>query len=100
MSRLFLLLFYMLALAMPGSAFADVSTWIDPSAGKEEISSTPPVWYVKRVPGPRVRVFRGNKLIDDTAMPEEERKAIDPNRQERDKNGQPAPAANAVPDHQ
>ncbi len=43
--------------------------WRDPETGTTQFSGKPPSWYRSAERGPRVIVFDGGKVIDDTAIP-------------------------------
>lgn len=43
--------------------------WRDPETGTTQLSGKPPSWYRSAERGPRVIVFDGEKVIDDTAIP-------------------------------
>lgn len=49
---------------LPWAAAADMYTWKDPQTGRTRMSNSPPQWLREGLPGPRVEVMRGNKLID------------------------------------
>jgi hypothetical protein len=65
MSRLPSLLFVLLLL-MATSAGARMYQWKDPESNSVQFSGVPPAWYRSPEGGPRVRVFDGGKLVDDT----------------------------------
>jgi hypothetical protein len=52
--------------------------WVNPVSGRTQFSGKPPPWYRSDVGGPRVFVFEGGRLLDDTAIhvPEGERQAL------------------------
>lgn len=63
-----------LALAA-ATAIAQVYSWRDPPTGQSRISNVPPRWYSRgeQVRGPRVVATIGDKVIDDTSLPYEQR---------------------------
>jgi len=65
MSRLPSLLFVLLLLATT-SAGARMYQWHDPDSKSVQFSGVPPAWYRSSEGGPRVRVYDGGKLVDDT----------------------------------
>ena len=52
--------------------------WVNPNSGTVQLSGSPPSWYRSEDGGPRVLVFDGGRLIDDTAIEtsDEERQAL------------------------
>ena len=42
--------------------------WVDPETGTTQLSGTPPHWYRNGAPGPRVYVFDGGRVIDNTEI--------------------------------
>jgi hypothetical protein len=58
-----------------GPAPAQVYSWKDPATGQSKFSNVPPSWYSRGeiVSGPRVIATVGRKVIDDTALPYEDR---------------------------
>ena len=54
--------------------------WQFPGQASAQISNSPPPWYRFYEPsqGPRVRVYRGRALIDDTGLPVPQRQALAP----------------------
>jgi hypothetical protein len=60
---------------VPGPVSARMYQWEDPSTGTTQWSGRPPAWYRGSQRGPRVLVFDGGRLIDDTArrVPDAER---------------------------
>ena len=48
------------------SAQARMYQWVDPVSKTTRFSGKPPVWYRSVEGGPRVLVFEGNRIIDDT----------------------------------
>ncbi len=54
--------------------------WIPAGEHSAKLSTTPPPWYRIYEPsrGPRVRVYRGRSLIDDTGLSIAERYALVP----------------------
>ena len=65
MTRLPSLLFVLLLLAAT-SASARMYQWHDPDSKSVQFSGVPPGWYRSPEGGPRVRVYDGGKLVDDT----------------------------------
>ena len=59
-------------------ALAQVYSWKDPATGGNKISNLAPPWYSRGgvVNGPRVVATLGDKVIDDTALPYEERQLL------------------------
>ena len=64
MTRLLLLLLLLLST----SAGARMYQWQDPNSKSVQFAGVPPAWYRSSAGGPRVRVYEGGKLIDDTAI--------------------------------
>ena len=58
-----------------GLAHGQVYSWKDAATGASRFSNVPPPWYraMEAVDGPRVLVTIGIRVIDDTALPFEER---------------------------
>ena len=56
-------------------ALAQVYSWRDPATGQSKFSNIAPPWYNRgeAVSGPRVVATVGDRVIDDTALPYEER---------------------------
>jgi len=56
-------------------ACAQVYAWKDPNTGASKFSNIAPPWYSRgeQVSGPRVIVTVGGKVVDDTALPYEDR---------------------------
>jgi hypothetical protein len=56
-------------------AIAQVYSWRDPTTGERRISNFPPPWYSRgeQARGPRVVATAGNKVVDDTSLPYEQR---------------------------
>ena len=52
--------------------------WDNPDTGRTHLSGTPPAWYRTGNDGPRVFVFEGGQLVDDTgvAVSEEKRRTL------------------------
>ena len=76
MTRLLLLLLLMVSTA----AAARMYQWQDPNSKSIQFSGEPPAWYRSAAPGPRVRVYDGGKLVDDTYIqlsPEDDRSMRD-----------------------
>lgn len=71
-----LLLLLVLTQAAP-CAFARMYQWTDPDTGTTQLSGKPPAWYRSGETGPRIFVYEGGQLIDDTGIqlsePESER---------------------------
>jgi hypothetical protein len=65
MTRLLCLLLLLLSTA----AGARMYQWQDPHSKSVQFSGVPPAWYRGLQSGPRVRVYEGGKLIDDTTIP-------------------------------
>jgi hypothetical protein len=86
--------------AVGAQAFATLLyTWTDPSSGSTRYSSMPPTWYRPLVsgstaaapsPGPAVRVYYYQRLIDDTALSLAEREALNPRPAQQAKSAAPA----------
>jgi hypothetical protein len=62
MTRLLLLLLLLVSTA----AAARMYQWQDPDSKSIQFSGEPPAWYRSPESGPRVRVYIGGKLVDDT----------------------------------
>jgi hypothetical protein len=62
MTRLLIVLLLLLSTA----ASARMYQWQDPTSNSFQFSGEPPTWYRSPGPGPRVRVFVGGTLVDDT----------------------------------
>lgn len=62
MTRLLLLLL----LLVSTSAGARMYQWQDPHSKSIQFSGVPPAWYRSPGAGPRVRVYEGGQLVDDT----------------------------------
>ncbi len=76
MTRLLCLLLLLLSTA----AGARMYQWQDPHSKSVQFSGVPPAWYRGLQSGPRVRVYEGGKLIDDTTIrlsPEDDRSMRD-----------------------
>ncbi len=60
---------------VPVPVSARMYQWVDPGTGTTQWSGRPPAWYRGSQRGPRVLVFDGGRLIDDTArrVPDAER---------------------------
>ncbi len=54
--------------------------WQFPGQRSAQVSNAPPPWYryYEPSPGPRVRVYRGAALIDDTGLSIPQRQALAP----------------------
>jgi hypothetical protein len=67
-----------LLLLLPLPAAAEIYSWKEGEVTR--ISTEPPVWYrfEARVKGPRVLVTKGKRVMDDTALPLEERWRLRP----------------------
>ena len=64
MTRLLLIILMLLSSA----AGARMYQWQDPYSKSMQLSGVPPAWYRSPEGGPRVRVYEGGKLVDDTAI--------------------------------
>ena len=62
MPRLLLIVLMLLASA----ASARMYQWQDPQSRSVQFSGVPPAWYRSPEGGPRVRVYDGGRLVDDT----------------------------------
>ncbi len=62
-------LLFVLFLLMSTAASARMYQWLDPHSKSMQFSGVPPAWYRGLQGGPRVRVYEGGKLIDDTTIP-------------------------------
>jgi len=62
-------------IATSAPALAQVYSWKDPASGQSRFSTIPPPWYDRgeTVRGPRVTATAGERVIDDTALPYEDR---------------------------
>ena len=65
MIRLSLLLLLLVSTA----AGARMYQWQDPHSRSVQFAGVPPAWYRSPEGGPRVRVYDGGKLVDDTYIP-------------------------------
>lgn len=78
--RLLPVKYYLLAIALvlAVSAEARMYQWVNPNSGTVQLSGAPPSWYRNDEGGPRVLVFDGGHLIDDTAIEvsDDERQAL------------------------
>ena len=56
-------------------AHAQMYSWKDPNTGQSKFSNIPPPWYSRgeSVSGPRVTMTLGGKVVDDTALPYQDR---------------------------
>jgi hypothetical protein len=73
-------LLFLLLLLMSTAAAARMYQWQDPNSKSIQFSGVPPAWYRGPDGGPRVRVYEGGKLIDDTYVrlsPEDDRSMRD-----------------------
>ena len=63
---------------VPVPVAARMYEWVDPGTGTTHWSGRPPAWYRGSQRGPRVLVFDGGRLIDDTAwrVPDAERDVL------------------------
>ncbi|MGH2668201.1 MAG: hypothetical protein ACREXX_14135 [Gammaproteobacteria bacterium] len=63
---------------VPVPVSARMYQWVDPDTGTTQWSGRPPAWYRGSQRGPRVLVFDGGRLIDDTArrVPDAERDVL------------------------
>lgn len=60
---------FFLSLALLASvADARMYQWVDPATGSVQMSGTPPTWYRSARGGPRVQVFDGGNVVDDTSI--------------------------------
>ena len=64
MTRLLLLSLLLVSTA----AGARMYQWQDPHSKSVQFSGVPPAWYRSPGGGPRVRVYDGGKLVDDTSI--------------------------------
>lgn len=64
----YLLSIALLALLLAVSAEARMYQWVNPNSGTVQLSGSPPSWYRNDEGGPRILVFDGGHLIDDTAI--------------------------------
>ncbi len=62
-------LLFLLLLLISTAAGARMYQWLDPHSKSMQFSGVPPAWYRGLQSGPRVRVYDGGKLIDDTTIP-------------------------------
>ena len=60
------ILVLLMALIGPESASARMYQWVSPATGTQQMSGEPPSWYRAEHGGPRVLVFEGGYLVDDT----------------------------------
>jgi hypothetical protein len=65
MTRLLLLLLLFASSAVGARMYQ----WQDPQSKSVQFSGVPPAWYRSPEGGPRVRVYDGGKLVDDTSIP-------------------------------
>ncbi len=63
---------------VPLPVHARMYQWVDPGTGTTQWSGRPPAWYRGSQGGPRVLVFDGGRLIEDTArrVPDAERDVL------------------------
>lgn len=61
-----LLVLVLVLIATP--AAARMYQWQDPQSKSVQFSGIPPAWYRSPEGGPRVRVYDGGKLVDDTSI--------------------------------
>ena len=61
-------LLFVLLLLLSSAAGARMYQWQDPNSKSIQLSGLPPAWYRSPEGGPRVRVYEGGKLIDDTTI--------------------------------
>lgn len=54
---------------------ARIYQWVDPDSGNVYLSGSPPAWYRSGGQGPRVLVFEGGKVVDDTSRQTSEEEA-------------------------
>lgn len=78
-------------------ARAQMYSWREPATGQSKLSNIPPAWYIRGEParGPRVVATLGGRVIDDTALPYEERLRLAGKPQES--NGRPQPPRAQAP---
>ena len=62
MTRLLLIALLLVSTA----AGARMYQWQDPQSRSMQLSGVPPAWYRSPEGGPRVRVYEGGRLVDDT----------------------------------
>ena len=62
-------LLFLLILLISTTAGARMYQWQDPRSKSMQFSGVPPAWYRGLQSGPRVRVYDGGTLIDDTTIP-------------------------------
>ena len=62
MTRLLLIALMLVSCA----ASARMYQWQDPQSRSMQLSGVPPAWYRSPEGGPRVRVYEGGRLVDDT----------------------------------
>jgi hypothetical protein len=62
-------LLFLLLLLISTAAGARMYQWLDPHSKSMQFSGVPPAWFRGLQSGPRVRVYDGGKLIDDTTIP-------------------------------
>ncbi len=75
-----LLFLLLLLVSTTAAAAARMYQWQDPDSKSIQFSGVPPAWYRGPDGGPRVRVYEGGKLIDDTYVrlsPEDDRSMRD-----------------------
>jgi len=62
-------------LLVSNAACAQVYSWKDPNTGQSHFSNIAPPWYrrTEAVSGPRVIETLDGKVVDDTALPDEDR---------------------------
>lgn len=73
-------LLFLLLLLLSTAAGARMYQWQDPHSKSMQLSGVPPAWYRGLQGGPRVRVYEGGTLIDDTSIllsPEDDRSMRD-----------------------
>ncbi len=77
-SRAFSLVIFAGAVIVTAPVSARLYQWVDPGTGTTQMSGRPPAWYRGNQAGPRVFVFDGGRLIDDTArhVPDAERDVL------------------------
>ena len=62
-------LLLLLLLLVSSAAGARMYQWQDPNSRSVQFAGVPPAWYRSPEGGPRVRVYDGGKLVDDTYIP-------------------------------
>jgi len=65
-----------LAVLAANDSEARLYQWRNPKTGLSHLSGMPPSWYRVGSRGPRVLVFENGVLVDDTALPVREERAV------------------------